>query len=141
MVTFIPPAPVGAPIRHRVSPAVPRMLVVEDDTLLTLLIQAIVDGSRDVAHTPTADEALGIVRREHPSLVLADLLLPGMRGDELCRRIKSDPATAGITVILTSGWTPAEVLDLAHAAGADDFLPKPFGVVGLLTLLRRSAGV
>jgi uncharacterized protein (TIGR02266 family) len=68
---------------------------------------------------------LAELERRTPSLVLMDLRMEGMQGDEACRRVKAHPATSGIPVVmLTSASSPPEVM-LCSRAGADDFLPKP----------------
>jgi uncharacterized protein (TIGR02266 family) len=70
-------------------------------------------------------QCLAELERRTPSLVLMDLRMEGMQGDEACRRVKAHPATHGIPVVmLTSASSPHEVM-LCSRAGADDFLPKP----------------
>ncbi len=68
---------------------------------------------------------LAELERRIPSLVLMDLRMEGMQGDEACRRVKAHPSTSAIPVVmLTSASSPQEVM-LCSRAGADDFLPKP----------------
>jgi len=79
----------------------------------------------DVHTAANAEEALALLPAARPRLVLVDILLPGMDGLELARRIKTNPATEGILVLAVtvhpSKWNRA----LALEAGCDDFLPKP----------------
>jgi uncharacterized protein (TIGR02266 family) len=87
-------------------------------------------------------QCLAELERRTPSLVLMDLRMEGMQGDEACRRVKAHPATSGIPVVmLTSASSPHEVM-LCSRAGADDFLPKPVEVDALTAkvLAARAAG-
>jgi uncharacterized protein (TIGR02266 family) len=73
----------------------------------------------------SGEECLEELERHTPLLVLMDLRMEGMQGDEACRRVKAHPATRSIPVVmLTSASSPHEVM-LCSRAGADDFLPKP----------------
>lgn len=84
------------------------------------------------------DAALERIRRRPPDLVLLDRMLPGLSGDELARTIKSDPATAGIPVIVVTAKTGEEDQLQGFAFGADDYITKPFS---LKVLLARIAAV
>src|SRR6202023_2520981 len=71
------------------------------------------------------DEALAIVKVEHPDLVIADILMPTMDGSELIRRLRADPVTADIPVILcTLHYHEQEARALAHACGVAHVLNK-----------------
>lgn len=88
-------------------------------------------------------QALNQARRYHPDLVLLDLMLPGIDGLETCRRLKADPETARIPVImLTAKGEEADVVT-GLGIGADDYVPKPFSIRTLVArikaVLRRGA--
>jgi CheY-like chemotaxis protein len=110
------------------------ILVVEDEQpireLLVLLLRA--HGHR-VETAENGALALARVAAERPDLVLADVMMPVMSGVELCQRLKGDPATAGIPVLLMSA------VDARHAAGAgaDAFVPKPFELDQIDTLVEH----
>ncbi len=78
--------------------------------------------------------AVGLARaREHaPDLVIADLMMPVMTGQQLIAALRADPATAGVRVVLMTGATPQPG---APATGADAVLPKPFELEELLALV------
>src|SRR5207248_3722755 len=110
------------------------ILVVEDEApireLLVLLLRA--HGHRTATAT-NGVLALARVEEARPDLVLADVMMPVLGGVELCQRLKADPATAAIPVILMSA------VDARHAAGAgaDGFVSKPFELDQLEALVDR----
>lgn len=111
-------------------PAAPRILVVDDELDLANLIKHALERGRDavVEVVTSGDAALDAVRGATPDLVILDLNLPGVDGTDVCRRIRSHPATATLPIIMLTARTsePDRVsgLDL----GADDYLTKPFSL-------------
>ena len=73
--------------------------------------------------------------KEHPDLVLLDILMPGMDGYEVCRRIREDPGTAFLPVIMITASGEQEKIR-AIESGADDFVNKPFDQAELLARVR-----
>ncbi|MEA1899420.1 MAG: response regulator, partial [Thermodesulfobacteriota bacterium] len=67
-----------------------------------------------------------------PELILMDLVMPGMDGVEACRRIKDNPDTSGIKVLMITGFDTPENREKAKQAGADGYLLKPIGMDVLL---------
>ena len=102
------------------------MLVVDDSPVNVALLEHLL--SRD-GHTvlTAADglEALSIVERERPEVVLTDVLMPGLDGHELCRAIKSNPVTCLTPVVLVTSLQSRDERLKGINAGADDFLIKP----------------
>lgn len=82
-------------------------------------------------------ETLDVMRRERPRVVVADLDMPCMAGDELCRRIKSDADFRDIPVILVSGTGLSEDRARAVKAGANDVIVKPISRVALIQAVNR----
>jgi uncharacterized protein (TIGR02266 family) len=70
-------------------------------------------------------EALRLAREERPELIILDLFLPGLNGDEVCRQLKADAATAGIPVVMVVQQGNQNDRDICHAAGCDEVLYKP----------------
>jgi ribonuclease P protein subunit RPR2 len=113
-----------------------KLLLVDDDAGLRALVRTtfeLVDV--EVEEAESAREALAGIALRRPDVIVLDVQMPGMDGLELCRRIKADPATASIPVILLSG----SALD-DDAAGADAFVTKPFSPLQLLAVSERLAG-
>lgn len=104
-----------------------RILNVDDDEASRYATSRVLKRAGfDVLEATTGEEALEIVRREHPPLVLLDVNLPGIDGIEVCRRIKQDPDTSS-TLVLQMSATNTAVQDRVGAlvAGADTFLIEP----------------
>ncbi|HEU5318757.1 MAG TPA: response regulator [Chloroflexota bacterium] len=101
------------------------LVVVADDEpqLLELLEMVLTGDAREVATARDGLSAWQLIRERHPELVVLDAVMPGIDGLELTRRIRRDPALAGIGVILISGLASPE--EEARRAGADHCLPKP----------------
>ena len=122
-----------------VEPATPTVLVVEDDLANRVLLMRLLEraGYRAV----TADDGpsgLAAAFEIAPDLVLLDVGLPGMDGLEICRRLRADPRTVGLPVVLLTGRTSIDDVVAGLDAGADDFLAKPFHEAELLARLRSA---
>jgi two-component system, OmpR family, phosphate regulon response regulator PhoB len=90
----------------------------------------------------TGEQALSVIRRRIPDLVLLDLMLPDMSGTEVCRRIKSDPRTRHVPVVMLTAKGEEVDRVVGFELGADDYVTKPFSVRELVlrvkAVLRRS---
>jgi putative two-component system response regulator len=115
------------------------VLVVEDDTANRVLVTRLLEqeGHRVIAVTD-GDAALRAVAEHLPDLVLLDLGLPRMDGYEVCRRLRADPRTEALPVILLTGQTSLEDMVTGLDAGADDFVAKPFRLPELLARIRST---
>ncbi len=82
------------------------------------------------------DEGINVIRREHPDLVILDLMLPGIDGLTVCRQLKTDPATANIPIIIVSAKGEDTDVVIGLGLGADDYVTKPFGIRELLARVR-----
>jgi putative two-component system response regulator len=104
----------------------PRILVVDDHpTIAGLMSQLLTQRGYEVVTAENAEQAVAEVRTQAPDLILSDVRMPGRSGYDLCRELKSDPATRLIPFVLITGLTDSA--DKLHGieAGADDFLNKP----------------
>ncbi len=113
------------------------ILVVEDDVYISRLLEVELAASGyEVRLAGEAKTALELAFERCPDLVLADVMMPGMDGFELTRRLREDPRTEALSIIiLTARGLPADKLE-GLAAGADDYLVKPFDNDELLARVR-----
>ena len=103
-----------------------RVLVVDDVPPNVKLLEAKLTSEYfDVLTAYSGPEALEVISREHPDIVLLDVMMLGMDGFEVCRRIKSDKATAHIPVVMVTALDQPSDRVAGLEAGADDFLTKP----------------
>jgi len=103
------------------------VLVVDDLPANTRVLEALLvrEGYR-VTCAENGQQALDIVSKDRPDLVLLDILMPKVDGYEVCRRLKADPATRLIPVVLVTGLTDTDSRIRGLEVGADDFMSKPF---------------
>jgi class 3 adenylate cyclase len=107
-----------------------RILVVDDtEANRDLLQRRLVQEGHCVELAETGPDALAILEREDFDLILLDLIMPGMNGVEVLRRIKSDPRLYQIPVVMISGLSESDAVIRCIEAGAEDYLPKPFNLV------------
>jgi two-component system cell cycle response regulator DivK len=109
------------------------VLVVEDNPLNAKLTRLVLqqEGCR-VETAPNAAQALEILSRIKPRVILMDLQLPGMDGFELTWQIKHDPALQGVLVIALTAYAMKGDKDRAFAAGCDGYIPKPIETRALM---------
>lgn len=110
------------------------ILVVDDNPINLKLARVILTVSGYEVHTATdANEAMEMVAKVHPRVILMDIQLPGMDGLELTRRLKADPATRHIHVLAITAYAMKKDEDRALAAGCDGYIPKPIDTRSLAT--------
>jgi putative two-component system response regulator len=127
-----------------IEPTGRRILVADDDpTVGAALEQILRHEGYDVARARDGRGALAAVADRRPDLILLDLNMPHVGGFEVCQRVKGDPATSLLPVVILTGESEADARMQAWDVGADDFLTKPFQVVEVLarcrSLLRTKA--
>ena len=122
-----------------IDPASPTVLVIEDDPANRALLTAQLERAGYRAAT-AADGPSGLAAalETAPDVVLLDIGLPGMDGLEICRRLRADPRTVAMPVVLLTGRTSVDDVVAGLDAGADDFLAKPYHEAELLARLRSA---
>jgi len=117
---------------------VPAMVLIVDDNQQNLeLLQAYLDDMD--CKTVTASngaEALEIVKKRPPDLILLDVMMPKMSGFEVCRRIKNNPKTTDIPIIMVTALTELGDIERGLDSGTDDFLSKPVNKWELTTRVK-----
>jgi len=122
---------------HKQDDKVPTILVVDDNQQNLELLQAYLEDMHCVS-VPAEDghQALAIVADQPPDLILLDVMMPEISGFEVCRRIKNDPKTADIPIIMVTALNEFGDIERAIDSGTDDFISKPVNRLELLTRVK-----
>lgn len=124
-------------VRHALRTRRRRILLLEDNTLIRQIIEVFLAPEYDLMPCDTVAEALEVVERQRPDLILSDINLPDATGFDLLRELAKQPHTAPVPVVLMTGDSGAGVRDTAIEFGVDDFITKPILKRPLLDTLRR----
>ncbi|HZV33339.1 MAG TPA: response regulator transcription factor [Verrucomicrobiae bacterium] len=119
-----------------------KILIVEDDPHILLGLEEVLKSeSFDVAVCNRGDQAIAAFQQHRPALVVLDVMLPGLSGYDICKRLREKKITTPILMLTAKGQEIDKVVGLD--LGADDYVTKPFGVRELLAriqaLLRRTS--
>jgi len=121
------PRTAPAPLSPAAEAAAARILVVDDEEgNRDLLRRRLERGGYGVITADSGEQALAIVAREPVDLILLDMLMPGLDGQAVLERVKSDPRTRDLPVIMISALDSLQEIAKCIKTGAEDYLPKPF---------------
>ncbi|MCA1745111.1 MAG: response regulator, partial [Bacteroidales bacterium] len=112
--------------RNKGEPAQDTLLIVEDNEALRYYLRQTFDKDYRVLDVANGQEALASLDNEYPDLILSDVMMPGIQGNELCRMVKDNPDTSGIPFVLLTAKTNHDATVEGLKMGADDYIPKPF---------------
>jgi CheY-like chemotaxis protein len=114
-----------------------RVLIVDDNAQNLELLQAYLD-ELDCETVTACDgpEALDIVAKSPPDLLLLDIMMPRMSGFEVCRRLKSDPKTSEIPIIMVTALNEFGDIERGVESGTDDFVSKPVNKLELVVRVK-----
>lgn len=122
------------------SPARPRILIADDNPQGVELLEAyLADCDYDVRTATDGEDTLLTVQEWQPDLILLDIMMPRISGFEVCKRLRADPATRDMVVLMITALDQPSDVDRAVDAGTDEFLTKPINKTDLL--LRVRAGL
>ncbi len=115
----------------------PTVLVVDDEPPIVELVRfTLEDDSLRVLEAGDGVAALEIARRERPELILLDVQMPRLGGLEVCRRVRRDPLLSGTRIVMLTAADQETDRARGLAAGADEYLAKPFSPLALFALVR-----
>ena len=116
-----------------------RVLVVDDNFVNVKLLEALLkSASYEVATAMSGEAALEEVRQSRPDIMLLDVMMPGMDGYEVCRRIRESEKNSRLPVIMVTALDKPDDREMGLAAGADDFINKPLDDTLLFPAMRRA---
>ena len=118
-------------------PVVGSIMLVDDNVQNLELLQAYLEELGCPIRTATdGQEALDLVAKDQPDIILLDIMLPRMSGFQICKKIKGSAETRGIPIIMVTALNEVSDVERAVECGADDFLTKPVNRLELLTRVR-----
>ena len=113
------------------------VLVVDDDDLVRKVVRAVLEADDyEVIEAPNGQSALQLLAERQPCLVILDVMMPGLDGVDVCRQMSHENAR----VLMLTARDDVETEDASRAAGADDFLGKPFSSLELLDHVKKLVG-
>jgi CheY-like chemotaxis protein len=111
-----------------------KLLIADDEDGVRSLVRMTLEADGfEILEAKDGQEALTVAREQAPDLMLLDVMMPGESGVEVCRALKADPRTAGITIVMLTAQAQDRDREDGLAAGADDYFTKPFSPVNLLS--------
>lgn len=114
-----------------------RVLIADDNQPNRELLEAyLVDEGHELLMSVDGQQTLDIATQQLPDLVLLDIMMPKLSGYEVCQRLKQQPQTRSIPVLMVTALKDTGDIERAVAAGADDFLTKPVNRIELVTRVR-----
>jgi signal transduction histidine kinase/CheY-like chemotaxis protein len=136
-----PPDRSSAPSQNGTAPSPedsrPTLLVVEDNADVRAHLRHHLSSDYTIREAEEGEEALEAARADLPALILSDVMMPGMDGVELCRRLKADDELSDVPVVLLTAKTETEAEVEGLEAGADAYVEKPFSMQALRARIQR----
>jgi PleD family two-component response regulator len=127
-----PPQAPSGDVKNR-----PRILIADDNPQGVELLEAyLADADYELAVATDGEETLAKVSTFKPDLILLDVMMPKISGFEVCKRLRQNPATRGIAILMVTALDQHSDIDRAVEAGTDDFLSKPIHKTELLLRVR-----
>ena len=138
LLPMSPPArTAGAASSHDTHLPTSTVLVVDDNAQNVELMQAYLETLNCIVHTAfDGVDALEKVPKIKPDLILLDIMMPRMSGFEACRRLKADPKTRDIPILMVTALNELGDIERGVECGTDDFLTKPINKLELLTRVK-----
>ena len=126
-----------APTAKPDSGSPPRILIADDNPQGVELLEAYLgEADYSIATAADGDETLARVRDWHPDLILLDIMMPKISGFEVCKRLRTDPKTRDIAVLMITALDQPSDIERAIEVGTDEFLSKPIKKSELLLRVR-----
>lgn len=118
-----------------------KVLIVDDERALRILVKGTLElENYKIMETDNGIDALDMVNKDKPDLIILDVMMPGMTGYEVCHQIKENPELKGIKILMLSAKGQQKDKEAAEKAMADNYLSKPFSPARLLEMVKDILG-
>jgi two-component system phosphate regulon response regulator PhoB len=119
----------------------PKVLIADDQESMRALIRVTLEsGHFEILEAADGASATQAAQEQQPDLVFLDWTMPGGSGIEVCRRLRNDPRTADMKIVMVTARADVEEQAAGFAAGADDYITKPFSPLELLDKVSEVLG-
>lgn len=118
----------------------PKILIVDDNPLNRDILERMLQSDGEVESVGSGEECLERVARSPVDVILLDVMMPGLNGYEVCRRLRNMPESKETQVIMVTGRAHPSEEALAYEAGADGYLTKPFTMAEVRERVRLACG-
>lgn len=116
---------------------IPKILIADDNVQNVELLEAYLSGfDCEIRTARDGEETLRVVEEFQPDLLLLDIMMPRLSGFEVCRKLRANPATRDLLILMVTALNEASDFERGVQAGTDDFLTKPVNKVELLCRVR-----
>ena len=119
------------------------VLIVDDETINIKILSDLLKDDMQVLFATNGEDGISTAHKSHPDLILLDIMMPGMDGYEVCRRLKTNPKTKSIPVIFVTAMDHTQDQAAGLELGALDYITKPFSIKELVArinaVMRRAA--
>lgn len=110
-----------------------KLLIADDEVGVRNLVRmTLMDERYEIVEAADGEEAFALAVEHHPELIFLDVMMPKRSGFDVCRDLKSNPDTSGMTIIMLTAKGQERDREDGLAAGADDYFTKPFSPIALL---------
>jgi DNA-binding response OmpR family regulator len=121
------------------------IVIVDDETHIRILLEETLEELEDdgieIYLASNGEQALEIISRQQPKLVFLDVMMPILNGYDVCEQVRADPALAGIEIIMLTAKGQDQDRQRGMAAGANDYITKPFDPDVILARARSVFGL
>ena len=118
-----------------------KLLIADDEAGIRSLVRiTLKSDAYEILEAADGKQALALAREHNPTLALLDVMMPNLTGFEVCRALKGDPATARTAVVMLTARASDADIEEGQAAGADEYLTKPFSPQALLRKVDEMLG-
>ena len=115
-----------------------KILIADDDSQIQSLMARVLSASGfHCLQATSGDEAIKAVKKERPDLLLLDITMPGYSGFEVCQSLRKNPENSQMAIVMLTGRDKESDIVKALEFGADDYVPKPFSQMELLTKINN----
>ena len=116
------------------------ILIVDDNPAMVRLLADVLEDEGYIVATVDGLEVIELAQATPPRLVLLDVMMPGLDGPEVCRRLRADARTQAVPIVLVTALPPATLAVQLRGCPYDELLPKPFALDAVLAIVERYAG-